>query len=278
MNIFHDEYEPLDFMIPIQPDYIPTPNYKNRNFGSYIDDGSYIGDEFDIGAAYLTSGYPKLQLSQFRDLTHDIYYYWNGFTEEGQTAVLNNFNNFHPLNDVVYNSLNSWDDIDRYWFIPDSYYDDDNSLTDDGWAKGYSLLAYMKAVADKYIKSHYNDACDSRDKTIAKAIWNMFSAKFIAVPVNPHVPLSPVELANFKNNNNYILRNYTTLRDDEIENIYRLMQVCHTNKIATGGLRNNNIEDFLKKVCSDGIAKASANFKKYLLLKKKYLDKKTIKK
>jgi hypothetical protein len=271
MDIFHDEYEPVDFMIPIKPDYIPTPNYKNRNYGSNIYDG------FDIGDAFYTSGNPELQLPQFRDLTHDIYYYWNGFTEDGQTAVLKKFNNFHPLNGVVYNSLNRWDDIDRYWFIPDSYYDDDYSLSDDGWTRGYALLAYMKAVADKYLKKHYNDACESREKTIAKAIWNMFSANFVAVPVNPHVPLTLPELNNFKNNNNYILRNYTTLHDDEIQNIYRLMQVCHTKKIAKGGLRNNNIQDFLKKVCSDGIAKASANFKKYLLLKKKYLDKKTIK-
>jgi hypothetical protein len=50
------------------------------------------------------------------------------------------------------------------------------------------------------------------------------------------------------------------------------MRECHIRKIATGGLNNNNIQDFLKKVCSDGIPRAAANFKKYLLLKKKYLD------
>jgi hypothetical protein len=263
MDIFHDG--PID--ITFQPDYIPIPYYKNRNFRSYN------GNGFDMGDALYTSDDPELQLPQFSDLTHDIYNYWNGFTEEGQTAVLNNFNNFHPLNGVVYNSLNSWKDIDRYWFIPDSYYDDDNSLSTDGWARGYALLAYMKDVADKYLKSHYNDACESREKTIAKAIWNTFSAKFLTTP-GPIIVLNNPELNHFKTNNNYILRNYTTLKDDEIQNIYRLMQVCHTRKKLT----NNNIQDFLKKVCSDGIKKASENFKKYLLLKKKYLDKKTIKK
>jgi len=269
MNILHDEYEPLDFMIPIQPDYIPTPYYKNTTVG------------FDIGDAFYTSGYPALQLSQFRDLTHDIYYYWNGFTEEGRNAVLNNFYNFHPLNGVVYNSLNNWDDIDRYWFIPDSYYDEYDHLSDDGWSRGYALLAYMKAVADKYLKSHYNDACDSRDKAIAKAIWNTFSANFPAAippPVPAHVALTNAQLTNIRNNNNYILKNYTTITDPEIENVYLLMRQCHIRKITAGGLNNNNIQDFLKKVCSDGIANASANFKKYLLLKKKYLDKKTLKK
>ena len=256
MNIFHDE--PIDFMIPIKPDYIQTP----------------IG--FDIGDAYYTVGYPDLQLSQFRDLTHDIYYYWNGFTEEGRNAVLNNFYNFHPLNGVVYDSLNSWDDIDRYWFIPDSYYDHDY-LSDDGWARGYALLAYMKAVADKYLKSHYNDACESRDKAIAKAIWNTYSTKFMALPP-AYIALIPAEITNIRNNNNYTLKNYTTITDPEIQNVYQLMYQCHNRKIASGGLTNNNIQDFLKKVCSDGIANAAANFKKYLLLKKKYLDKKILKK
>jgi len=262
MNILHED--PLDFMIPIEsnyietPNYIPTPYYKDTTVG------------FDIGDAFYTLGYPELQLSQFRDLTHDIYYYWNGFTEEGRNAVLNNFYNFHPLNGVIYDSLNSWDDIDRYWFIPDSYYDEYDHLSDDGWARGYALLAYMKAVADKYLKSHYNDACNSRDKAIAKGIWETLGDSFLSRAGYVLISQDFFEIRKVAGN-----LNYKNIRDDEIINIYNLMKQCHNNRKK---FTNNNIQDFLKKVCSDGITYAAANFKKYLLLKKKYLDKKTLKK
>ena len=38
------------------------------------------------------------------------------------------------------------------------------------------------------------------------------------------------------------------------------------------------IEKFYEKIVSQGFTGAAENFKKYLLLKKKYLDKKTLKK
>jgi hypothetical protein len=71
------------------------------------------------------------------------------------------------------------------------------------------------------------------------------------------------------------LGNYTALQP-EIENIFQLMYRCHITR--TNKITNVNIENFLKKVCKEGIVNAANNFKKYLLLKKKYLDKKTLKK
>jgi len=90
MEIYYDENEPFDFVIPLDAsDIIGTSDIID----SY-DIVNPVG--YDMGHALYTNGYPELQLSQFNDLTHDIYYYWNGFDDAGRSAVLNNFNNFHP--------------------------------------------------------------------------------------------------------------------------------------------------------------------------------------
>ena len=55
------------------------------------------------------------------------------------------------------------------------------------------------------------------------------------------------------------------------------MRICFERK-EKKAKNSFDIEIFLNKVLKGGIKHASENYKKYLLLKKKYLDKKTLKK
>jgi len=271
MEIYHDEYEPFDFIIPVEQNDI-IDSYDMLDSYDIVDPIGY-----GMGHALYATGYPEIQLSQFNDLTHDIYYYWNGFNNTGRSAVLNNFNNFHPLDNILFDKFNSWDDVDRYWYIPDSYFVD-GYLSTDGWSRGYALLAYMKAVSDKYLKEHFKKECESYYKSIARAIWISFnSTKFlIPLPVNAKIPLTVAEKQQVRNN----YKNSSSLNDGDIDTVFNAMINCHEKKItnASGGINSNNIEKFLKKICKEGITNAAASFKKYLLLKKKYLDKKTLKK
>lgn len=279
MEIYHDVDEPFDFIISNDNNYYNDP-YDNNYYNDTYDIVDPVG--FGFGHAIYTEGNPEFQLLQYRDFTHDIYNYWNGFDETGKEAVLNNFSDFHPLDDIYYDSIGSWQDVNKYWYIPDSYFDYNNNnryWNNKGWRRGYALLAYMKAIADKHLKKHFKSACDSRDKAIARAIWNTNSAKFPmppppAVPFAAAVALTIPELAAIQTNLTG-LGKYTATNVD-IETIFQLMYKCHIER--TNKITNANIEKFLKKVCKDGIANAAANFKKYLLFKKKYLDKKTLKK
>jgi len=261
MEIYYDENEPFDFVIPLDAsDIIGTSDIID----SY-DIVNPVG--YDMGHALYTNGYPELQLSQFNDLTHDIYYYWNGFDDAGRSAVLNNFNNFHPLDNILFDRFNSWDDIDRYWYIPNDYLTD-GYLSVDGWSRGYALLAYMKAVSDKYLKKHVKNACESRDKVIAKAIWYAVNNHFNT----PNYVLTANDIQDIRNKDVIRKSSYTNITDQDIQDIFTLMNVCHrTRKNITA----TNIEKFLKKVCKEGIKNAANTFKKYLLLKNKYSKKKS---
>lgn len=220
---------------------------------------------------------PSERLYPFRDITSQIYYLWNNFEPEQKTYVKTKFGSFHPLDDMFYdlNYSYDWNNLFRFWYMDGDYIDNNRYLNNNGWALLVSLQKYMSEIADDKFRELVKKECCSNDKHLARAIWNKANSKVINK--SKKEKLTDAEIADIKIEFKNLSSSTTYPNNSEINKIYEYMWKCYKRKETTS-INSFKIEKFLKIVLRDGIKHASENYKKYLLLKKKYLDKKTIKK
>jgi hypothetical protein len=270
MNIEYDEYnQPLVGVIDISDD----------GYSSMSLQPTYYYDKEVPGYGYVDSLYvdPEERLYPFRDLTSQIYYLWNNFEPEQKTYVKTKFGSFHPLDDMFYdlNYSYDWDNLFRFWNMDSNYIDNNRQLNNDGLVLLVSLQKYMNEIADEKLRELVKKECCSNDKHLARAIWIEAERKVRNIKKKEN--LTPAEIAAIKNKFKELSSSSTDPNNKEIYKIYNYMWKCYERKKTTS--KNSfQIENFLKIVLRDGIKHASENYKKYLLLKKKYLDKKTLKK
>ena len=217
---------------------------------------------------------PIDRLYPFRDLTSQIYYLWNNFEPEQKTYVKTKFGSFHPLDDMFYdpNYSYDWDDLFRFWHMNGEYINNNRNLNDDGWYLVRSLRDYMNEIADETLKKLVKKECCTRDKKVAEAIWDIAHSRVKDI----NVSLDKIKIQDiiqyFKKNNS---SSFSMPDETEIKEKFLFMQKCHAARSKKSGFE---IEKFYEKIVRQGFKGAPDLFKKYLLLKKKYLDKKTLKK
>ena len=216
---------------------------------------------------------PSERLYPFRDLTSQIYYLWNNFEPEQKTYVKTKFGSFHPLDDMFYdlNYSYDWDNLFRFWYMDGNYIDNNRYLNNNGWALLRSLRDYMDEISNKKFRELVKKECCSRDKKVAEAIWQV-AVSSVKVSSGSLDATKIKEIIDYFKTNNSSL---TIPNDTEIKDRFSFMQKCFEAREKKGSFK---IERFYEKIVREGFTGAPENFKKYLLLKKKYLDKKTLKK
>ncbi len=157
----------------------------------------------------------------------------------------------------------------------DGNYIDGIYLNDDGWAVLVSLYHYLEEKADKNLVDLVKKECCTRDKHIAEAIWKTVESKVKNTDKKEKLDIK--ERLEIKSKFKSLSLSTTDPSDKDIFDIYEYIWICYKRKEEkTKG--SFNIEEFYRKILKDGIENASKSYKKYLLFKKKYLDKKTLKK
>ncbi len=218
------------------------------------------------------------RLYPFRDMTSKIIYLWKNLDPNEKEYIIkkSKHKTFYPRDDIFYDPYINygWDNLYRFWYM-DGNYIDDIYLNDDGWAVLVSLYHYLEQKADKNLVDRVKKECCTRDKHIAEAIWDVASTKVKNTTKKEN--LETAEINNIKSKFKSLSSSTIDPSDKDIYEIYKYMWECYKRKETktTGSFK---IEDFLKEVVKDGIENASKNYKKYLFLKKKYFDKKTLKK
>jgi hypothetical protein len=214
-------------------------------------------------------------LDPYRNYTSEIVYLWNNFDDVKKRYVIDRFVNFHPRNEVYWDFQRNydWNDLFNFWDFDSSYnyFDDRYILTPEGRVNLMSLILFMRDIAGSNLAELAKKQCCTRDKAIAEAIWEVAESKVKNVSKNN---LDSNEIDNIKKK---VKKSYSVPTDDDINRIYNFMHECYQERTKSGG-KGFKISNFLDKVAKEGISGSGATFKKYLLLKKKYLDKKTLKK
>jgi hypothetical protein len=215
------------------------------------------------------------RLYPFRDMTSKIIYLWKDLDPDEKKYIIRKYRTFYPRDNIFYDPYINygWDNLYRFWYM-DGNYIDDVYLNDDGWALLVSLYHYLEQRADKNLVDRVKKECCTRDKHIAEAIWDVASTK-VKKTTKDH--FNTTEINQIKSKFKSLSSSTTDPSNKEIFDIYNYMWECYKRKerISSGSFK---IEEFYKKILDDGIENASTNYKKYLLFKKKYLDKKTLKK
>ena len=213
-------------------------------------------------------------LDPYRNYTSEIVYLWNNFDDVKKRYVIDRFGNFHPRNEVYWDFQRNydWNDLFNFWNFDNryNYFDDRYILTPEGRINLMSLILFMRDIAGSNLAELAKKQCCTRDKAIAEAIWN--EVKESTFKSLSKTTLSSVQISNIKNE---VKKKFSEPTDDDINRIYNFMYECY--QARSKGL-DFKISNFLDKVAREGISGSGATFKKYLLLKKKYLDKKTLKK
>ena len=216
------------------------------------------------------------RLYPFRDMTSKIIYLWKDLDSDEKKYIIRKYKTFYPRDNIFYDpTINyGWDNLYRFWYM-DGNYIDDVYLNDNGWALLVSLYHYLEEKADKNLVDLIKKQCCTRDKHIAEAIWKTVDSKVRNTAKKDN--LDTTEISNIKSKFKRLSSSTTEPSKGDIFDIYKYMWECYKKKEeATPG--SFKIEEFYKKILEDGIENASKSYKKYLLFKKKYLDKKTLKK
>jgi len=244
--------------------------------GLYSD---YVGDSFVIGPpiyhpadAMLID--PTAFLDPYINYTSEIVYLWNNFDPDKRRYVIDRFGNFHPRDEVYWDFERNygWNDLFTFWELDDpyTYFDNRYIITNEGRINLLSLILFMRDIAGTNLAELAKKQCCTREKAIAEAIWN--EMKEAAFQKNPKDALNATQTKAIKAK---VRTSYTEPGDAEINKIYEFMWECYQARTRSGKFV---IGKFLDKVALTGITGSGASFKKYLLFKKKYLDKKILKK
>jgi len=245
--------------------------------GLYSD---YVGDSFVIAPpiyhpadAMLID--PTAFLDPYINYTSEIVYLWNNFDPDKRRYVIDRFGNFHPRDEVYWDFERNygWNDLFTFWELdnPYTYFDNRYIITNEGRINLLSLILFMRDIAGTNLAELAKKHCCTRERAIAEAIWKEVERK---VKGTSKDTLTATEKNNIKAE---VKKSYKEPDDADINKIYEFMWECYQERTKSGG-KGFNISKFLDKVAKEGITGSGKNFKKYLLFKKKYLDKKTLKK
>jgi len=212
------------------------------------------------------------RLYPFREITSEIIYLWKDLDPDEKKYIIRKYKTFYPRDDIFYDPYINygWDNLYRFWYM-DGNYIDDIYLNDEGWILLTSLRDYLEQRADKNLVDIIKKECCTRDKKVAQAIWDVARGRV----KDMREKLDDAKINDIKE---YFKKNFSSItepNEKEIKEKFDFMQKCYNARRSKGGF---NIEKFYEKIVREGFTGAPENFKKYLLFKKKYLDKKTLKK
>jgi hypothetical protein len=264
--------------------------YDNDVFYDYdeteiiVDDNNYGSHQPIVESLYIDPEIPLFNYKDpiifndniffpYRQFSSDIVFWWNNFNLDKRGYVIDKFGNFHPRENIFWDDDYSWYDLFNLWYLDDynNYFDNQYIINKNGWIFLSSLHAYMKEIAGKNLAELAKKQCCSRQKTIAEAIWRLVGEdKFKMASI---YKLISDDYNKIKDD---LKKKFSDPTDEEINQMYDFMKKCYDARMKRGKFE---ITKFLDKVLKDGIAGMNpSTYKKYLLFKKKYLEKKTIKK
>jgi hypothetical protein len=241
-------------------------------FSNSVDDSIVIAPPIYHPVDAMILDAPDL-LDPYRNYTSEIVYLWNNFDDVKRGYVIDRFGNFHPRDEVYWDFERNYDwyDLFGFWEYDSSYnyFDNRYILTNEGRVNLLSLILYMREIAGKNLAELAKKQCCSKEKAIADAIWDKVGEKNFN---KSSYSLSIDDYTKIKKN---VKKKFSEPTNKEIDNMYYFMQKCYSARKKSGF----QISKFLDKVAEKGITGMDpSTYKKYLLFKKKYLEKKTLKK